>query len=220
MTATLPSQTPVRPPAKRKSGAGFLAWLAFAGVVSLVVTLVTVSTYVSLDMSQSRPAMRGPVHYALLIGHIATGFVALLAGFAQFVPQLRNRHPVLHRWVGRGYMACVFSSSAFGVVVANLSLAGLSAAAPLTLLAVMWFSTALCGLNAARQRDFRAHRVWLIRNFALTTAAVTARLWAALFFSTVADGGEEIVAAANWLGFVVNAIVAEWWLQRRVLTVR
>lgn len=215
MTTTITA--PARERTTKKTSTGYLIWLTAASLVCVAIAVFATSAYVTLDMTQSRPSLRGPLHYGLLVTHIATGTIALLGGLAQFVPWLRTRYPVVHRWTGRGYLfAGVLPSSVLGLAVALLSLGGLASQVPLSLLSVLWFVTAVQGLRAARARNFREHRVWMIRNFALTTAAVTGRLWGLALSSALPDaGGAEIFAAANWLSFTVNLLVAEWWIQRR-----
>ena len=57
---------------------------------------------------------------------------------------------------------------AFGGPLAKLGFAGL---------AIAWLFTGARAFVAARTRDFVSHRRWMIRNFALTFAAVTLRLY-------------------------------------------
>ncbi|MEV6718552.1 DUF2306 domain-containing protein [Lentzea sp. NPDC051208] len=202
-----------------KTSRGYVAWLAVSGLVCVAITIFAASAYVTLDMSQARPALRGPVHYGLLVAHIFTGTVAVLAGVSQFWPGLRARHPRVHRVMGRVYFAAVLPSSVLGAVCAQLSLFGLASSGPLTVLSVLWFVSAVYGLKTARRRQFGEHRIWMIRGFALTGAAVTGRLWGLALGALVPDGdGLLIFATANWLSFVVNLLVAEWWIQSRGYT--
>ncbi|MDX8030749.1 DUF2306 domain-containing protein [Lentzea sp. BCCO 10_0856] len=202
-----------------KTSRGYVAWLAVSGLVCVAITIFAASAYVTLDMSQARPALHGPVHYGLLVAHIFTGTVAVLAGVSQFWPGLRRRHPRVHRVMGRVYFGAVLPSSLLGVVCAQLSFYGLASSGPLTVLSVLWFVTAVYGLRTARRRRFGEHRIWMIRGFALTGAAVTGRLWGLLLGTLVPDGdGLLVFATANWLSFVVNLLVAEWWIQSRGYT--
>lgn len=199
-----------------KTSWGYTAWLAVSGTVCVAITIFAASAYVTLDMSQARPDLHGPVHYGLLVAHILTGTAAILAGVSQFWPGLRARHPRVHRVLGRVYFGGVLPSSLLGVVCAQLSLNGLAASAPLTVLSVLWFVSAVHGLRTARQRKFGEHRIWMIRGFALTSAAVTGRLWGLLLGGLLPDEkGIVVFATANWLSFVVNLLVAEWWIQSR-----
>ncbi|NGY60611.1 DUF2306 domain-containing protein [Lentzea sp. NEAU-D13] len=202
-----------------KTSRGYVAWLAVSGMVCIAITIFAASAYVTLDMSQARPELRGSVHYGLLVAHIFTGTVAVLAGVSQFWPGLRRRHPRVHRIMGRVYFAAVLPSSLLGIICAQLSLYGLATSGPLTVLSVLWFVSAVYGLKTARRRQFGEHRIWMIRGFALTGAAVTGRLWGLLLGALVPDGdGLLIFATANWLSFVVNLLVAEWWIQSRGYT--
>jgi len=198
---------------------GHIVWLAVSGFVCVAIALFAASAYVTLDMGQSRPALHGPVHYGLLVAHIFTGTVAVLTGVSQFWPGLRARHPGVHRLMGRVYFAGVLPSSLLGLICAQLSLNGLAASAPLTVLSALWFVSAVQGLRTARQRRFGEHRVWMIRGFALTGAAVTGRLWGLLLGGLLPEAdGLLVFATANWLSFVVNLLVAEWWVQSRSYT--
>ncbi|MEU0881540.1 DUF2306 domain-containing protein [Lentzea sp. NPDC005914] len=202
-----------------KTSRGYVAWLAVSGLVCLAITIFAASAYVTLDMSRARPALHGSVHYGLLVAHIFTGTVAVLAGVSQFWPRLRARHPRVHRVMGRVYFAAVLPSSLLGLVCAQLSLYGLATSGPLTVLSALWFISAVLGLRTARQRRFAEHRIWMIRGFALTGAAVTGRLWGMLLGALVPAGdGLLTFATANWLSFVVNLLVAEWWIQSRGYT--
>jgi len=63
-------------------------------------------------------------------------------------------------------------------------------------------------LAAIRRGDVTGHREWMVRNFALTFAAVTLRLW--LPTLTAATGSFiEAYRTVAWLCWVPNAIVAE-----------
>ncbi|WP_439656311.1 DUF2306 domain-containing protein [Lentzea sp. HUAS TT2] len=202
-----------------KTSWGYTAWLAVSGFVCVAITIFAASAYVTLDMDQARPPLHGAVHYGLLVAHIFTGTVAVLAGVSQFWPGLRRRHPRVHRVMGRVYFAAVLPSSLLGIVCAQLSLAGLASSGPLTVLSVLWFVTAVYGLRTARRRQFGEHRIWMIRGFALTGAAVTGRLWGLALGALLPDGdGLLVFATANWLSFVVNLLVAEWWIQSRGYT--
>jgi hypothetical protein len=83
----------------------------------------------------------------------------------------------------------------------------------------------------ARQRRFVEHRRWMIRSFALTTSIVVNRIWGVVLLLLVSpqtlaqdtpggfvapDDHTAIAAigAANWLSWIVNLLIAEWWLER------
>jgi uncharacterized membrane protein len=146
--------------------------------------------------------------------HIFASALALVLGPFQFSTRLRARHPGLHRWLGRIYLGgavvvgglagLYMSIHAFGGMLAKLGFAGL---------ALGWLYTGTRAYLAARRRDLVAHRRWMVRNFALTLAAVTLRLYLPPVFIFGLPFAQAYAVIA-WACWVPNMIVAEWWLDR------
>ena len=107
--------------------------------------------------------------------HIAGGIGALLAGPFQFSEKLRARALNFHRWLGRFYLLAVALGSIAGFAMALVSEQGLPTHFGFGALAVLWFFTGLQAYRLVRRGNIEAHRQWMIRNFALTLAAVTLR---------------------------------------------
>ncbi|MCX4639928.1 DUF2306 domain-containing protein [Streptomyces platensis] len=233
--ATDPNTHPTtKPPsAARRSLRGRLrtaAWLLPLAVVTVLVTARALTAYVPPDLHTSRVPLRGELHYALLVAHIATATVAVLTGLAQSWPWLRRRSPAAHRWTGRAYFfAGAFPSALVGIPVIVLTPLGLSNQASLAVLDALWLLTGIAGYRAARQRRYADHRVWMIRNYALTLVAVTSRLIQPLFEYLVAAqltdpvsyagdalaAGHDIAGATAWTALVLQLIAAECLLRRR-----
>jgi hypothetical protein len=62
---------------------------------------------------------------------------------------------------------------------------------------------------AIREGDVTRHRRWMVRNFALTFAAVTLRLYLPASAGAGLGFGPAYAAIA-WLCWVPNLVVAEW----------
>ncbi|MNH34448.1 hypothetical protein D3C79_950460 [compost metagenome] len=68
-----------------------------------------------------------------------------------------------------------------------------------------------------KKRNIQGHQKWMLRNYALTFAAVTLRIWLPLF--TVLFGFDHFqysYAVIAWLCWVPNFIVMEWYIQRKL----
>ncbi|MER6843923.1 DUF2306 domain-containing protein [Streptomyces platensis] len=230
-TNTRPTTQP--PSADRRRLRGRLrtaAWLVPLAVVTVLVTARALTAYVPPDLHTSRVPLRGELHYALLVAHIATATIAVLTGLAQSWPWLRRRSPAAHRWTGRAYFfAGVFPSALVGIPVIGLTPLGLSNQASLAVLDALWLLTGIAGYRAARQRRYADHRVWMVRNYALTLVAITSRLIQPLFEHLVAAqladpvsyagdalaAGHDIAGATAWTALVLQLIAAECLLRRR-----
>jgi uncharacterized membrane protein (DUF2068 family) len=77
------------------------------------------------------------------------------------------------------------------------------------LLAIAWLATGILAYRAIRARDVAAHRRWMIRNFSLTFAAVTLRIYLP---SSIISGIDFEVAypVIAWLCWVPNLLLAEF----------
>jgi uncharacterized membrane protein len=141
--------------------------------------------------------------------HVFASVIALVLGPFQFSARLRSKRPALHRWMGRLYLgigvlvgglAGLFMAfHAFGGVVSRLGFGALAAA---------WLYTGLRAYLAIRAKDITSHRRWMVRNFSLTFAAVTLRLWLpASFVSSIPF--EHAYPFIAWLCWVPNLALAE-----------
>lgn len=146
--------------------------------------------------------------------HIAGGMGALLAGPWQFSQKLRARALNFHRWLGRFYLLEVALGSLAGFAMALVSEEGLPTHLGFGALALLWFFTGLQAYRAVLRGDIVAHRQWMIRNFALTLAAVTLRNYLPLMLFGLHWSFHASYIAVSWLCWIPNVLVAEWMIRR------
>ncbi|MBX6383928.1 MAG: DUF2306 domain-containing protein [Microbispora sp.] len=197
------------------------AWLIF--IVAVTATSVLVYPYLGLDIDDSRLAVRDSLHYYVLVGHIGTAAIALVLGSLQFMPKVRARRR-LHRTLGRVYLLAGVLPSTVATIPVALWSGRLMTQIGLTTAAVLWLITGGLAYRAARRRDFGSHRDWMMRNYALTFLAVTARilvpllLLAQLPFRGAGSMGElatSMIPIGQALGWIVNLVVVEIVIRRR-----
>jgi hypothetical protein len=183
-------------------------------VLALGMALVA-SRYFSLNPDVFFPQQRDiyVAHQVGIMAHIVGGVLALGLGPFQFLKRLRTQWLQVHRWIGRFYLPGILLGGTAGLYMAFYAYAGMAASLGFATLAVLWLVTGFMGYRTVRARESSAHGDWMVRNFALTFAAVTLRLWLPLL--TVVFGattGYEIVA---WLCWIPNLVVAEAIVQAR-----
>jgi len=149
--------------------------------------------------------------------HIAGGMGTLLAGPWQFSQWLRARAVNLHRWLGRFYLLEVAVGSAAGFAMAIVSEEGLPTHLGFGALALLWFFTGLQAYRMVRRGNIEAHRQWMIRNFALSLAAVTLRTHLPLMLFALHWSFRTSYITVSWLCWVPNLLIAEWLVHRRKL---
>lgn len=198
-------------------------WLLLAVAGAAGVALLY--PYLSLDVHQSRIHVGGITQFAILMVHIFTAFIALVLGPLQFVPAVRS-HRAAHRAIGRAYLLAGVAPSACTAVPVALLSGSVVTAVSLTIAAILWLVTGAVGYRAGRTHDYARHEEWLIRNYALTFLAVTARVLVplilvgqAILTSSSADTLQERVPSTipvgQTLGWVADLVVAEAVIRRR-----
>jgi len=154
-------------------------------------------------------------HRSLITLHAIAAAVALLLGPFQFLSGLQARAPRLHRRLGYLYLSVgVGLGGVCGLLLARYAFGGFVSRIGFALLALLWLFTGCRALVAAKQKQFDLHRVWMIRNYALTFAAVTLRIYLGLFFAARLEFTDFYPSLA-WLCWVPNLILTDWWLLRR-----
>ena len=142
--------------------------------------------------------------------HIAGGLGAILTGPWQFSQKLRVRALNFHRWLGRFYLLEVALGSIAGFFMAVVSKQGLPTHLGFGILAVLWFFTGLQAYRMVRRRNIEAHRHWMVRNFALTLAAVTLRIYMPLMLGVLHWPFRQTFITVAWLCWIPNLLAAEW----------
>ena len=110
----------------------------------------------------------------------------LLAGFHQFAGALQLTYPRLPRRIGYVYITDVLIIAVrAGLLMGFYANCGLSSRIAFVLLAVLWIYFTAMALVKAKQKDFTAHRNFMIRSYALTLSAITLRAWKYAITNTV-----------------------------------
>ena len=162
-------------------------------------------------------------HQTGIMTHIFGSGLALFIGSFQFLPVMRRKNYLgLHRWLGRFYLLGVLVGGLSGLYMATLAHGGIVAQIGFTSLAVFWLVTGTMAYQRIRTRDIQAHKRWMTRNFALTFAAVTLRLWLPILAFVIGIEFTEAYMMVAWLAWVPNLFFAEWLIRRQQnrLTVR
>ncbi|HFK1681903.1 DUF2306 domain-containing protein [Bacillus sp. SRB1LM] len=154
--------------------------------------------------------------YSMLFTHITTSIVALVIGPFTLSAKFRERNINRHRIVGRIYIVGILLGGVSGLYLSFYATGGLVAKLGFGLLSVFWLTSAYQALHRVKNKKIKDHRNWMIRNYALTFAAVTLRIWLPLFI--VLFGIEQFelsYAIIAWLAWVPNVIVAELFIRKR-----
>jgi uncharacterized membrane protein len=148
------------------------------------------------------------IYMLLFYMHITGGGIALLTGWSQFSQSLRNKRKQLHRTVGKIYLISIlFVGGPGGILIAYQADGGLVGKVGFALLGIFWWIFSAQAYLKIRQGNIQEHKLWMIRSYALTFAAVTLRIWLPLL--GIGFSFEEAYPLIAWLCWVPNMMFAE-----------
>lgn len=147
-----------------------------------------------------------------LLGHIIFAIPALLIGPWMLHKTFRKRHLNWHRELGKIYVICCLASSASGFCLALANPHGWLAKAGFATLATIWFVSTYKAYYAARNKDIKAHRRWMLRSYALTYAFLMVKALGFLMPYAQMELSHAI-ALRSWLCWVPNFLFAEIYIR-------
>lgn len=198
-----------------------MIFLAFIGLA--VATRRTVVLLKPGALSSPRnPAADLDAHFVgertLVLTHILPAILFMVLGPMQFVPGLRSRYPQVHRWSGRIFLAASAVVGISGLKLAyGKTIGGLDEKAAIALFGTFFLIALAKALWHALHREFAQHREWMIRGYAIGLAVATIRPIMGTFFAAALMSGhapqpKEFFGTAFWIGFTLQTIAAEIWI--------
>ncbi|HNR17634.1 MAG TPA: DUF2306 domain-containing protein [Chitinophagaceae bacterium] len=143
--------------------------------------------------------------------HVYASMWVLFAGFTQFSRRLQKNNPGLHRALGYVYVVDVLLvTGPAGLLMGFYANGGLFSRIAFVLLAILWIYFTAMALIKAKKKDFKAHRNFMIRSYALTLSALTLRAWKYAITNSIELPPMDVYRAVAWLGWVINLGVAEY----------
>jgi len=184
--------------------------------VLLIVEIAIVSAlrYVLGTEAPPPPIAANPFAHPFLVIHVVTAMIALLVGPLQFVRRVRTRWPAFHRATGKLYVAAIMVGSPCGFVLALGTTSGPLAATGFSTVAVLSTVFTWLGWRAAVNRRFAEHREWMLRSWAMTSAAITLRLYLPFAGFVLHLPFYTAYPVIAWLSWLTNLAIVEYWIRR------
>ena len=163
-----------------------------------------------------------PAHFAnhatLTLAHVLPAMLFMVLGPLQFVRGLRAKYPQVHRWSGRIFLTASTVVGVTGLTMAfGKTIGRVDEKAAITLFGTFFLIALAKALWHALRREFAQHREWMIRGYAIGLAVATIRPIMGTFFAAALLRGhapepKEFFGTAFWIGFTLQTIAAEIWI--------
>ena len=134
---------------------------------------------------------------------------------------LTNRIATLHRTLGKVYVAAVLVGSVGGYYLSlTIPAKDVVYAAGLFMLCTAWIVTTSMAVFAIRRRNLLQHREWMLRNYAVTFAFVTFRIFADALRSWQFLSYDDAGTIMAWACWAVPLLLLEPLIQLRKVRAR
>jgi len=151
-----------------------------------------------------------PFYKIAFFTHVYTAMLVLPAGLTQFSKYFMKNFRLLHKVSGWIYavVILVFAGPA-GFYMGLYANGGIISEVAFCSLAALWMYFTSMAIVKAKQKDFKSHRKYVIRSFALTLSAITLRAWKYILVLSFQPRPMDVYQLVAWLGWIPNIIIAE-----------
>lgn len=195
-----------------------LFWVPVTALSLLLVynTLPYFSFSKDLDFIAERSILfENSIYNASFYIHIFAGAVCIITALIQFSRYILKKVRAIHRWSGKLYVFVVlFMGAPTGLYMSFFAKGSFWERALFMFMAATWFITTLYGFTTIHKKNVIAHKVWMIRSYAMAMTAVTFRIYHILFF-LLGWGHLENYELSLWISVIGNMLVAEWIIYRQ-----
>ena len=124
-----------------------------------------------------REFVRDNVWMTAFYCHVTSCTLCLFVAPFQFVGYIRKHYTAWHHLAGKIYIASIlFLGAPSGFYMALFANGGFGSQLGFSVLSILWIVSTYSAYCAIRNRDWVAHRAWMVRSYAFTFSAVTLRV--------------------------------------------
>jgi hypothetical protein len=191
----------------------FSIWLLMAALA--VILFVITATYLSFKpdvnfLLVKQDIVNDSIWRPTFYIHVISGMLVILVGPFQFLKSFRNKYLNWHKLGGKIYAYSILLLAApTGLIMAFYAEGGVWSTVAFSIMSILWFVTTLMAVIKIKQRKIEEHKMWMMRSYALSFAAVTLRLLVPLFSLFIFDNEDLITVSTAWLSWMLNLLVAE-----------
>ena len=195
-----------------------LFWVPVTGLSLLLIynTLPYFSFNKDLSFIEERSFLfKSDFYNTCFYIHVFAGSLCILMALIQFSRYILKKSKAIHRISGKIYVSVVlFLGAPTGLYMSFFAKGSFWERALFLFMACFWFITTLYGLTTIHKRNIIAHKVWMMRSYAMAMTAVTFRLYHIIFY--LLDWGHlENYELSLWLSVIGNMLFAEWIIYRQ-----
>ncbi len=194
----------------------FAVWLRISDLMHpSIFSWIQISDVMPQGQSLDKLEVRYAEHPRLGLLHLIPGLIFVTLAPLQFITRIRQGHIAFHRGMGRVIASCGIISGLIAVPIAFMlpPFGGIGTQAAAVFFGIIFLFSLVRAVQQIRRKEIASHREWMIRAFSLAMGAASVRIFFIGPLHLITGlGFEEVFATSFWLGFSVNLVVAEIWI--------
>jgi Predicted membrane protein (DUF2306) len=144
--------------------------------------------------------------------HIFAGMICITTALIQFSRYILKKTKAVHRWSGKVYVFVVlFLAAPTGLYMSFFAKGSFWERALFMFMAIFWFISTYYGLTSIHKKNVLAHKIWMMRSYAMAMTAVTFRVYHIIFY-VVGWGHLENYEISLWISVIGNMLFAEYFI--------
>lgn len=194
-------------------GFAYFFWL----MLRLTLEYIPVKSDVSFLMIKQTEVHERPEYLTLFYIHVYTSIFVLLSGFLAILRKDFGIHN-LHKTSGKIYVLLLLVFSApTGIYMGWFSNGGVYSQLSFLILGIFWWLATFKAYQHIRKRNFKLHRQWMWRSFALTLSAITLRMWKVVIVYFFQPAPMDVYQIVAWLGWIPNILLIEFLIRKKLI---
>lgn len=193
-----------------------VGWFFIISLILLLIVFAAIRSFESYTgiAQQNLFELRYLEHPIVTALHMLSGILFISLAPLQFVKRFRIKRLGLHRQLGRVLVGCALISGTYGLISAIVlpAFGGLPSEAAAWFFGPLFLFAIVRAFWCARNKKITQHRQWMIRAFALGLGVGTQRIILIILMISTGYSFEESFGPALWLGFGLNLLIAESWI--------
>ncbi|HIP36095.1 MAG TPA: DUF2306 domain-containing protein [Crocinitomix sp.] len=153
-------------------------------------------------------------HYKIaFFSHVFSSIIVIIIGLPQFSYTLRKRFSFFHKLSGKIYISLILLiASPSGLIMAYYANGGIVSQISFILLSILWFTFTYKAYKYIKVGNWKKHKNFMLRSYALTLSAISLRLFKWGIVSVFELAPMDTYKIVSIIGWTLNLVLVEIYI--------
>lgn len=155
-------------------------------------------------------------HYKVaFFSHVFSSIIVIISGLPQFSNSIRKRFYFFHKLSGKVYISLILLvASPSGLIMAYYANGGIISQISFVLLSILWFVFTYKAYKYIKIGNWKKHKNYMLRSYALTLSAISLRLFKWGIVSVLELAPMDTYKIVSIIGWTLNLVLVEIYISK------